>query len=30
LGRKGVNPQDGLLPRLLKELRRDGEKWRPK
>lgn len=30
LGKRGVNPQDGLLPRLLKELRRDGERWKPK
>jgi hypothetical protein len=30
LGNKGINPQLGLLPRLIKELKRDGERWRPK
>lgn len=30
LANRGVNVQDGLLPRLIKELRRDGLKWRPK
>lgn len=28
LGRKGINPQDGLLPRLIHELKRDGENWK--
>lgn len=30
LGKKGINPQDGLLPRLIRELKEQGEKWRPK
>jgi hypothetical protein len=29
LADKGINVQDGLLPRLIRELKRDGEKWRP-
>jgi hypothetical protein len=28
LGRKGINPQMGLLPRLIHELKRDGENWK--
>jgi hypothetical protein len=30
LGDKGVDVRDGLLPRLVRELKRDGIKWRPK
>jgi hypothetical protein len=30
LAAKGVNVQDGLLPRLIRELLRDGLGWRPK
>lgn len=30
LGKQGIDIQQGLLPRLLKELERDGVKWRPK
>jgi hypothetical protein len=30
LGNKGINPQDGLLPRLIRELKKEGEKWRPR
>lgn len=28
LGEKGINPQDGLLPRLVHELKRDGANWK--
>lgn len=28
LGKKGINPQDGLLPRLIHELKRDGTNWK--
>lgn len=30
LADKGIDVQDGLLPRLRRELLRDGVKWRPK
>lgn len=30
LGDRGVDPQDGLHARLLRELREQGTKWRPK
>jgi hypothetical protein len=30
LGAKGINPQEGLLPRLIKELKKEGDRWRPK
>jgi hypothetical protein len=29
LGAKGIDVQDGLHRRLLRELKKDGEKWRP-
>jgi hypothetical protein len=29
LGDKGIDPQDGLQRRLIKELKRDGTDWRP-
>jgi hypothetical protein len=30
LGDKGIDVQDGLHKRLLRELKRDGTNWRPK
>jgi len=30
LGDKGIDVQEGLHTRLIRELKRDGEKWRPK
>ncbi len=30
LGEMGIDPQDSLMRRLVKELKRDGVKWRPK
>jgi hypothetical protein len=30
LGDKGVNPQDGLTKRLIRELKEKGTAWRPK
>ncbi|MDB5615919.1 Arm DNA-binding domain-containing protein [Tardiphaga sp.] len=29
LAAKGIDVQDGMLPRLLRELREQGENWRP-
>jgi hypothetical protein len=29
LAHKGIDVKDGLMPRLRRELLRDGEKWRP-
>lgn len=30
LADKGIDPQEGLLQRLVKELKRDGTSWKPK